>query len=68
MQKTITSLITFCSSQAEVISRVRFGPRFGTSTNRCGAVSITSRAATPKWSTMLSASFGPIPLINPDPR
>ena len=67
-RNTITSLIAFCSSHAAVINLVRFGPRFGTSTSRCGAVSITSSAATPKWSTMLSASFGPIPLINPDPR
>src|SRR4029077_3371963 len=32
-------------------------PRPGTSTSRCGAVSITSNAATPKWSTMQSASW-----------
>jgi len=67
-RNSITSLIAFCSSHASVINLVRFGPRFGTSTSRWGVVSITSKAATPKWSTMLSASFGPIPLINPDPR
>jgi hypothetical protein len=67
-RNTITSLIVFCSCQAAVISRVRFGPRLGTSMSRCGVVSMTSREATPKWSTIFLASFGPIPLISPEPR
>lgn len=58
----------FCCSHASAMSRVRFGPRFGTSTNRPGCVSITSKASMPKWSTIRSASFGPMPLTSPDPR
>ena len=67
-RNTITSLIAFCSSHAWVINRVRFGPRLGTSMSRCGVVSMTSREATPKCSTIFSASFGPMPLISPEPR
>jgi hypothetical protein len=67
-RKTITSLMALCSSQAAVISPVRFGPRFGTSANRPGSSSITRSASVPKWSTIRSASRGPIPLTNPEPR
>ncbi len=67
-RKIITSLMIFCSAQAAAIILVRLGPSPGTSTSRCGSCSITSRVSVPKWSTIRSAIFGPIPLIRPEPR
>jgi hypothetical protein len=58
----------FCSSQAAAIILVRLGPRPGTSVSRPGAVSMISRVPVPKWPTIRSAIFGPMPLIRPEPR
>ncbi len=64
----MTSLIAFCSAQASLMRRERFGPRPGTSISRPGSSSMMCMMSTPKWPTMRSAITGPMPLIRPDPR
>jgi hypothetical protein len=67
-RKIMISLMIFCSAQLEAMRLTRIGPTPGTSPRRLGSASIRSKTPSPNAFTSLCAKWGPMPLINPDPR
>ena len=62
------SRISRCACQpATIASRLRALMPL-TSASRSGSSSITASVSSPNRSTMRSASFGPMPLMTPEPR